>query len=170
MYVELSGRQTGKTTRLVTEVKKRLLQPQLKGHEIISDWTYVVVAHTDAFAKRIIKEHFSRSEQEWIKGISASRFMDYSRGRSQTSYFFDEFLFYRDPINLREFVQNTDFYFASSLDRSVTLNDFLRHLSGEKPSFLLEILESNGWDYVTHDGDGGIQSNNFLNQTLIKGE
>ena len=138
-YLEISPRQSGKTTRLVKDVKKFIID---------TVGTAIIIGARNNNLKDL-KEKFTEREQRFIKFISSSQFNlelynkiekeKEKENNHEVKYYFDEFDFFRKESL---FLLSRDCYY-------VTTPKFLRESLDEK-SFLLDLIRYNDNVYFKH--------------------
>jgi len=137
MYLEISPRQTGKTSRLVTAVK----------HHVLDGGSAAVFANNMAMCQNI-KQYFTDKELYNVDFFSSmERFEKSLIGRrphkNKYKIFVDEF----DFMQSKNVPLDRDGYYVGTPMKLRTLDDIVFHKQGIKPDTLLELLEMNKGKY-----------------------
>ena len=155
--VELSGRGTGKTTRMVAGVS-RILKSRGTAEPIViaapnlnilgnaKDMTRFFFDHEVFIKTDIWWLSFPRTDVELIKA-------EYEmRRRGITAAFVDEFDMMKPIPGIAELFSRgvKDSCFYGTLTRARSLDDLEAHLAGTQYDPVIAILQANKWQYVSH--------------------
>ena len=155
MYLEISPRQTGKTTRLI-EMANHL-------DETREDVSCILVT-MNHHMKRYMCSHFKKNPTILvITQAEVKKTMLGYRGRTVTPIlFYDEFDF-MEPENV---IVNTEFYYATTAKRMRDYIDIIEWKAGIKRDPMLSLLKANGWMYTAKSSIGWLATD--IDEMLYK--
>lgn len=165
MYLEISARQTGKTTRLVDSI----LQRSLNGEQcIVFGYNNSLLKHIQCSVSEKLNEYVSdknfifhvpkyfNSYEMYIKYLKNNDF----EHQENHYFYYDDFDFYKDDIIISD-----KGYYVTTAKYTRTVNNHIIHVSGVEHDTLLELLNMNNNKVISYSTKvKTLDDSNRLNQ------
>ena len=175
MYLEISARQTGKTTRLI----KQAISDAINGHEVIIVTNNV--SNKKILYNKIIEEINQKPDIEDFQksallthirllGVyEVKNFLESECEFAEYDYlwFYDEFDLIREDYQI---IFSEDGYYTTTPKRNRTVEDIISHKIGKKPDPLLKLIEMNNGKYVQHSSLLTMECNNLFNLSSMSSQ
>jgi hypothetical protein len=142
MYLEISARQTGKTSRMLDNIIETYKTGKVC---IVFSFNHI---HGMTIKKRLVKRGYKTKYNMVEFYTSRERYENAYKGRDKTNhvYYYDEFDFYTDDV-----IIDRNGYYVTTPKKTRTIEDIKNFLSCEKYDVLLHLLQVNKNKVVSYN-------------------
>ncbi len=157
MYLEISARQSGKTTRLINNIINRAKAGE---HCIVfgmnGRWTNKIktVINRELTHKTAWNKPFTYTPPQYFSSYNQYKTSLWGAPKEKHYYYYDEFDYYanRIPNRIPDSVIISDTgYYATTVMRRRTINDKFQHEIGAQYDVLLDLVQKNNGKVISYE-------------------